>query len=1133
MFMVKRWSCVPALLACLSLPAAHARNLFVTPAGDPAVSSISLYSTDPLAQAGTLTANAGGIQVLAGLDGKYFVIGRVASEGVAVLQGTFPNLQVSKRIALSVTPNAAALSPDGRRLIVVGSGGVQVIDTSSETVLPGSTAINVGTTPIAVAVSTDSRRAFVVSQDQQRLFAIDLETASATGQTTIVGLPTSVSVSPASLVYITVQNAIYEFDPQTLEQRATLSLNGFPGTVAFTPDGRFGIAPNTSSLINKSGFLIDLGQRTITDIPGGSFTLSKIVVTDNASAYGYSSQTNRVYYISLATPAVPTVYSVNNATFENVRDIVASNESPAARNLFILAVGNLYKVELAQSTSVGPLSAPAAGWLSYAGPAGTGAAAALLQINNTQTVAPGGTSLPIVVKAVDAQGVPLAGVQVQFSGPSTITLSAPTVTTDLLGNAQTRVSVPAGTAAGVANVTATASGQTVNFTININTGDGNGGGTPTGALTIVKGHGQVTSPGFITPEPLTVKVTDSSGNPAPNVPVTFRLVQGDGTIGTDTNKLTDVDGLASVSYSNFLVPLGVPYTQAVISASTGAETVNFIVTTVANLPNGSRGEAVYDLRKPTDRTITARVGETLPDAINVIVGSLFGTPIPNVGLRIVSDDPNGPSLACRGGVPLSDPNGLIVCDAVAGARMGQTRIRAIAGEAAAFPLTLIVTAGAPANVRITAGNSQTGNAGTTLPAALTVEVADAGGNILAGVPVTWQIISGTATLTETSQTTNNNGRASTRVVLGQQPGPVQIRVTSGAGTATFGATVTLNAAALQIAGGNNQSAVVGQAFTTPISVRVIDDQNRPIVGTNVAFQVTAGSATVPASATTDANGIAATNVTAGQTPGPVTVAATLGSLSQSFNLTVRLPGPAFTTSSIVNAAGYQPGISPGGIAVISASGIAPNVTGSVTPATPGPLPTTLAGVEVLFNNVLAPIYSVSNINGAESVNVQVPFETSPGTASVTIRVSGGGSTTVTGVAIQALKPGIFDYVDTNGQRTAVALRPDGSYISAGNPARLGENIRVFAAGLGQTSPSTGTNQVGGRDQNVSATVIAGINNEGVRMISAKLVEGSVGVYIVEMEIPANTTTGAARNVAIAATGADGVAVFAGSTIPIQ
>ena len=92
---------------------------------------------------------------------------------------------------------------------------------------------------------------------------------------------------------------------------------------------------------------------------------------------------------------------------------------------------------------------------------------------------------------------------------------------------------------------------------------------------------------------------------------------------------------------------------------------------------------------------------------------------------------------------------------------------------------------------------------------------------------------------------------------------------------------------------------------------------------------------------------------------------------------------------------------------------------------------------------------------------------------------------------------------------------------------------MFAAGLGQTSPAAGTNRAGVRDQNLVATVISGINNEGVRTVSARMLEGSVGVYVVEMEIPQNAATGPAINLAVGVVGSDNSTVLAGSSIPIQ
>ena len=738
---------------------------------------------------------------------------------------------------------------------------------------------------------------------------------------------------------------------------------------------------------------------------------------------------------------------------------------------------------------------------------------------------------------MNAEGLPLANVPVQFATTTGSTLSTPTATTDQRGYAQTTVTIPSTAANGAQTFTAAAGGQQVTFTINVGTDTGTGGGgtggTPTGVLQILRGQGQIIGQGYVTNQPFTVVAKDAAGNPIKNVPITWSVAQGSGTLVTVTN-VTDEQGLATATYINPLVLPGTPFATAVVAATTGSETVNFYVTTLANQPNGARGQATFVLKRPADRMLAVRSGETNGTIIEIQAFSLQGTPIPNVGIRLATDAVTGPTATCRGDA-LSDANGTVLCDVVGGPIVGETPVNVIVGEDTQYQFTLRVTAGSPSVVRIIGGNNQTGNAGELLPAALVVEVTDGGGNLLPGTDITWEVVTpGTATLTQTSNRTDQQGRASTRVTLGQQPGLAQVRARAGTASVTFSLTTNLNATGFDQVTGNNQSAAMGQNFA-PLSLRVLDAQGRPVVGASVAFQVVSGSATVPASAVTNASGIATTTVTAGQTPGPVVVRATLGALTQTFNLTVRAPGPSFTASSIVNGAGFQPGISPGGLAYITAQGIATGIQGSVLPPTQvGPLPTTLAGVEVLVNNVPAPIFAVSNLNNQESVVVQVPFETAPGVASFTIRTSGGGSTTVDNVAIGVVRPGIFDYVDASNRRFGVALRPDGSYITSTNPARRGDIIKVFAAGLGQTSPAAVTNRAGVRDQNVLATVISGINNEGVRTVSARAMEGAVGVYIVEMEIPENATTGDSRPLAIAIAGPDGALVFAnGSAIPIQ
>jgi uncharacterized protein (TIGR03437 family) len=121
---------------------------------------------------------------------------------------------------------------------------------------------------------------------------------------------------------------------------------------------------------------------------------------------------------------------------------------------------------------------------------------------------------------------------------------------------------------------------------------------------------------------------------------------------------------------------------------------------------------------------------------------------------------------------------------------------------------------------------------------------------------------------------------------------------------------------------------------------------------------------------------------------------------------------------------------------------------------------------------------------------------------------GTGSNNVN-VELLAVSPGIFETVMADGLKRAVLVKPDGSFVSLVNPARRGEIIRMFATGLGPVTPAVGTNQSGipGVEQNVSNSVVVGVNNAGVRVVSAKYAEHLIGVYEIAFEVPSNVPDG--------------------------
>jgi uncharacterized protein (TIGR03437 family) len=540
--------------------------------------------------------------------------------------------------------------------------------------------------------------------------------------------------------------------------------------------------------------------------------------------------------------------------------------------------------------------------------------------------------------------------------------------------------------------------------------------------------------------------------------------------------------------------------------------------------------------------LTGKVGQTLPGAIQAQIVAASGQAIPFAGLRLVnpSNPTAAPAAMCAGGTALSDAKGIANCDVVLGPIIGTFQVIPNVGYLQTLrTITVTITPGTPGAIKIIQGDKQSGKPGDTLPLSLIVEVQDGFGNILPQTPVTWSVpAAGTATLSNVINTTDQVGRASAVVTLGNTTGLVRINVTAGGVTQSFTLTATVPIGGLQYVSGTSQTTLVNTQFPAPLVVRLLDSSGNGIAGVPINFSLLSGNAVITnTTATTDPQGNASTTVSAGGTSGPVTIAASFGTFTVTFSLSTKANGP--TNIKFANGASFATDVvaAPGSIVTITGNGILPGVQGLFSSVnivgglpTSFPIPASAGTGNILFNGVPAPIYYVLNFGGVEQVTVQVPFETKPGTANVTINSVGGGSTTVQ-LQVQAVAPGVFESTYGN-QKVAVATRPDGSVVSPSNPARRGEQIRIYVTGLGQVSPAAVTGSFG-LGQDVLASIIVGIDDGGVPLISAQYAPGMVGVYVVTVKIPDNAPTGPVRPFGLIVS--DGVnQFFAPSTfIPIQ
>jgi uncharacterized protein (TIGR03437 family) len=204
--------------------------------------------------------------------------------------------------------------------------------------------------------------------------------------------------------------------------------------------------------------------------------------------------------------------------------------------------------------------------------------------------------------------------------------------------------------------------------------------------------------------------------------------------------------------------------------------------------------------------------------------------------------------------------------------------------------------------------------------------------------------------------------------------------------------------------------------------------------------------------------------------------------------------PTFTPQSVVSAASFQPGASPGSIVSIFGSNLA-NGTGSASTL---PLPTSLAGAKLTLNGTPMPLFYVS----PTQINAQIPFGAlSPGT--LKIQNHGAGSQDLT---IVAASPGIF----TAGGAQGAILNADYSLADAVHPAPAGSTVLIFCTGLGAVLPLVAEGVAAPSNPPATTTAFPQVfvnTNTLVPVSFSGLSPGFVGLYQVNFQLPAVVPNG--------------------------
>ncbi len=329
-----------------------------------------------------------------------------------------------------------------------------------------------------------------------------------------------------------------------------------------------------------------------------------------------------------------------------------------------------------------------------------------------------------------------------------------------------------------------------------------------------------------------------------------------------------------------------------------------------------------------------------------------------------------------------------------------------------------------------------------------------------------------------------------------------------------------------ILSGNNATGAPGDQVTLRLGILEADGFGVP--GVPVSFAVTSGTATLSSSSVATAlNGVAQVQLTLGDTPGPVTVTASVPGLAPvTFHLMIVIPLPTISPNGLVGA-----GLSVPSIAAASTGGIlsvfgthfgGPAVFQKVSPddLVDGKVPTNFMGICVEMDGTRAPVFGASSTQvNFQSVAVQ------PGATIEVIVISGCDTPDETRsapmqIGAQSAAPEFFYYAasQTGENPVAAADAATGAIIAPADlfpgsgyqPAQPGQTVTLYATGFGATDPAVDPGTFFASAASVTGTVKVYLNGEELpadNILYVGITPNSPGLYQVNLTLPANLASG--------------------------
>ncbi|HEY1185793.1 MAG: SBBP repeat-containing protein [Bryobacteraceae bacterium] len=438
---------------------------------------------------------------------------------------------------------------------------------------------------------------------------------------------------------------------------------------------------------------------------------------------------------------------------------------------------------------------------------------------------------------------------------------------------------------------------------------------------------------------------------------------------------------------------------------------------------------------------------------------------------------------------------------------------ACCGDAWFSQLNLNVNQVGVSELALDGGDFQSGAAGSALPLALDVHLADANGNrlALAGYEVVFTAVGGVTLPSASAGLTDGTGATGVLAQLGSTNGTVTATIAGTSVSYTFHVYVNSGPVphSVSIASGNNQSGHANALLSQPLVVQLVDANNAALAlsGVNVLFSPTNASVAA-AIVATDSNGRASTTVTLGSQSGSASVQVAVGALTPvTANFTVAGGPPTIAGVITAGSFGAFSSVAPGTWVEIYGSNLAPTTrTWALTDFSGNTAPDSLGGVQVSIGGQAAFIDYIP----PGQVNAQLPSNIGPGSLQLTVS-SGNVTSAPVSVTVAATEPGLLapPSFKVAGYQFVVAQFGDGTYVLptgaiagvTSRPAKPGEEIVIYGIGFGPVVPNTPAGQIAAGSTQLSASLQILYSQTAAQVKYFGLTSGSVGLYQFNFIVP--------------------------------